>query len=65
MAVIAMMRGKTKAGYHRWRTNKHYKQNRGVHKYNTTTEKNPHEADYCCGRGNGKPKNDYHRSNKY
>ncbi len=37
MAVIAMMRGKPKEGNHRWRSNKHYKQNRGVHKYNTTT----------------------------
>jgi hypothetical protein len=34
-------------------------------KYNTTTEQNPLEADYCCGRGNGIPKNGYHRSNKY
>ncbi len=34
-------------------------------KYNTTTEQNPPEADYCCGRGNDKPKNGNHRSIKY
>ncbi len=34
-------------------------------KYNTTTDHSPPEADHCCGRGKGKPKNDYHRSNKY
>jgi hypothetical protein len=31
----------------------------------TTTEQNPPKADYCCGRGNGKPKKGYHHSNKY
>jgi hypothetical protein len=30
MAVIAMMRGKTKDGYHHWCNNKHYKKNHGV-----------------------------------
>ncbi len=65
MAVIAMMRGKPKDGYHRWHSNKHNEQDRGVHNYNTTTEQKPSEADYCCGRGNGKPKNGYHYSNKY
>jgi hypothetical protein len=34
-------------------------------KYNTTTNLNPPEADHCCGRGKGKPKKGYHRSNKY
>ncbi len=35
-------------------------------KYSTTTDHNPPEADHCCGRGKGKPKNGYHRSsNKY
>jgi hypothetical protein len=34
-------------------------------KYNTTTDQNPPEADQCCGRGKGKPKNGYHHSNKY
>jgi hypothetical protein len=34
-------------------------------KYSTTTEHNPHEANCCIGRGNGKPKNGYHRSNKH
>ncbi len=34
-------------------------------KYNTTTNHNPPEADHCCGRGKGKPKNGYHHSNKY
>jgi hypothetical protein len=34
-------------------------------KYNTTTELNPPEADHWSGRGKGKPKNGYHRSNKY
>ncbi len=33
--------------------------------YNTTTNHNPPEADHCCGRGKGKPKNGYHHSNKY
>ncbi len=33
--------------------------------YNTTTEKNPPKADYCCGRSNSKPKNGYYCSNKY
>jgi hypothetical protein len=36
-----------------------------LHKYNTTTEQNSPEADYCCGKGNGIPKNGYHHSNKY
>ncbi len=31
-------------------------------KYNTATEHNPPEIDYCCGRGNGKPKHCYHCS---
>ncbi len=45
MAVIAVMRGKPKNGYHRRHSNKHYA-NRGVTcKYNTTTEHNPPEAD--------------------
>ncbi len=34
-------------------------------KYYTTTDQNPPEADHCCGRGKGKPKNGYHHSNKY
>jgi hypothetical protein len=34
-------------------------------KYNTTTDQNPPEADHCCGRGKGKSKKGYHRSNKY
>ncbi len=34
-------------------------------KYNTTTDQNPPEADHCCGRGKGKPKNGYYCSNKY
>jgi hypothetical protein len=34
-------------------------------KYNTTTDHNPPEANYCCGRGNGKLKNGYHCSNKH
>jgi hypothetical protein len=33
--------------------------------YNMTTGWNPLKADYCCGRGNGKPKNGYHHSKKY
>jgi hypothetical protein len=36
-----------------------------LHKYNTTTEQSTPEADYCCGRGNGKPKNGNHLHNKY
>ena len=36
-----------------------------IAKYNATTEQNPPEADYCCGRGNGKPRNGYPHSNKY
>jgi hypothetical protein len=27
--------------------------------YNTTREQNPPKADYCWGRGNSEPKNDY------
>jgi hypothetical protein len=27
--------------------------------YYTTTGSNPPKADYCCGRGNSKPKNGY------
>jgi hypothetical protein len=34
-------------------------------KFNTTTDQHPPEADHCCGRGKGKPKNGYHHSNKY
>jgi hypothetical protein len=34
-------------------------------KCNTTTDHNPPEADHCCGRSKGKPKNGYHCSNKY
>jgi hypothetical protein len=34
-------------------------------KYNTTTDKNPPEADHCCGRGKIKPKKGYHHSNKH
>ncbi len=34
-------------------------------KYSTTTEHNPSEANYCCGRGNSKPKNGCHNSNKH
>jgi hypothetical protein len=34
-------------------------------KYNTTTDPYPPEADHGCGRSKGKPKNGYHRSNKY
>jgi hypothetical protein len=65
MAVIAVMRGKPKDGYHHCHSNKHYA-NRGVTcKYNTPTKQNPPEADYSCGRGDGKPKNDDHHSNKY
>ncbi len=33
-------------------------------KYSTTTDDNPPDADHCCGRGKGEPKNGYHRSNK-
>ncbi len=33
--------------------------------YNTPTGQNPPKADYCCGRGNSKPKNGYYPSNKY
>ncbi len=56
MAVIAVMRGKPKDGYHRHRSNKNYA-NRGVTcKYNTTNEYIPPEADFCYGRSNGKPK---------
>jgi hypothetical protein len=35
-----------------------------LHNYNTTMEYNPPEADYCCGRGNGKPKDGCHHNNK-
>jgi hypothetical protein len=35
-----------------------------LHKYHTTTEQKPPKADYYCGRGNGKPKNGLHCSNK-
>ncbi len=49
------MRGKPKDGYHRWHSNKHYKQTVELHKYNATTEENPPEAEYCCGRGSGEP----------
>ncbi len=34
-------------------------------KYSTATENNQPEANYCCGMGNVKPKNGYHRSNKH
>ncbi len=34
-------------------------------KYNTTTDQNPPEGDHCCGRGECKPKNGCHCSNKY
>jgi hypothetical protein len=34
-------------------------------KYSTTTDHNPPEADHCCGRSRGKPKNGYHHSKKY
>jgi hypothetical protein len=34
-------------------------------KYSTTTDHNPPEADHCCSRGKGKPKNGYHHSIKY
>jgi hypothetical protein len=34
-------------------------------KYNTTTDYNPPEADRCCGRDKGIPKNGHHHSNKY
>jgi hypothetical protein len=37
MAVIAMMRGKPKDGYHCWCSNKHYKKTVELRKYNTTT----------------------------
>ncbi len=37
MAVIAMMRGQPKDGYHRECSNKHYKQTVELHMYNTTT----------------------------
>ncbi len=41
-------------------------QNMELHvNYSTTTEHNPPEANYCSGRGNGKPKNGYHCSNKH
>ncbi len=33
--------------------------------YNTTTEQNPPKADYCCSRGNSKPKHGYYHGNKY
>ncbi len=33
--------------------------------YNLTIEKNPPKADYCCGRGNSKPKKGYYSSNEY
>ncbi len=33
-------------------------------KYSTTTKHNPPETNYCFGRGNGKPKNGYHRINE-
>ncbi len=55
MALIAVMRGKPK----RWLPSEYHV------KYNTTTDQNPPEADHCCGRGKGKPKKGYHRSNKY
>jgi hypothetical protein len=34
-------------------------------RYSTTTDQNLPEADHCCGRGKGKPKNGYQHSNKY
>jgi hypothetical protein len=34
-------------------------------KYSTTTEHNPPGANYCCGRGNDKPKNGCYRSNTH
>ena len=65
MAIIAVMRGKPKGGYHCHHSNKHYVNRGSTCKSNTTTEHNPPEADNCHGRSNGKPKNGYHRSNKY
>ncbi len=58
MALIAVMRGKGKPkdGYHHGRSNKHYANHGVTCKYNTTTEHNPPQADYCYGRSNGKPK---------
>ncbi len=35
------------------------------HLYNMTTDYNPPKADYCCGKGNSKPKNGYYHRNKY
>ncbi len=34
-------------------------------RYSTTTDQNPPEADHCCDRGKGTPKNGYQHSNKY
>jgi hypothetical protein len=34
-------------------------------KYSTSTEHNPPEANYCCGRSNGKPKIGYHCSDAH
>jgi hypothetical protein len=63
MALIAVMRGKPRDGYHCRRSNKHYATVEYHVKYDY--KYNPLEADYCCGRGYGKPKNIYHRSKKY
>ncbi len=46
-------------------SNRHYQQTVELCMYNTTTGQNPPKADYCCGRGNSKPKNGYYSSNKY
>ncbi len=66
MVVIAVMRGKPKDGFHRSHSNKHYKQNHRVtckvQYYHWTY---PPEVTDCCCRGNGKPKNGYHHSNKH
>jgi hypothetical protein len=65
MAVIAVIRGKPKDGFHCRCSNKHIGNCGVTFKYNTTTVHNPPEADYCYGRSNNKPKNGYLRSNKY
>ncbi len=65
MALIAVIRGKSKDGYHHRRINKHFANLGVICKYNTTMVHNPPEAEYCYGRSNGKPKNGYQRSNKY
>jgi hypothetical protein len=65
MALIAVMRGKPKDGTTAATVTSAMQTVEYHIKYNTTTDYYAPEAGHCCGRGKGKPKNDYHRSNKY